>query len=55
MHVVDVTLISNLAGDVRSPTSCLFKGKGASVVTFGAICSSNNFYLDYLINSVGRW
>ena len=32
------------------------KGKVASVVTFGAICSANNSHLDYLIrpNSVAR-
>ena len=32
----------------------LNKGKIASAVTFGAICSVNDSYLDYLINSVAR-
>ena len=31
-----------------------FKGNVASIVTFGAICSANNSYLAYLVNSVAR-
>ena len=31
-----------------------FKGRVASIVIFGAICSANNSYLDYLFNSVAR-
>ena len=30
------------------------KEKVTSIVTFGAICSANNSYLDYLINSAAR-
>ena len=36
-----------------SITSTL-KGKVASILTWGAICSANNSYVEYLVNSVAR-
>ena len=38
----------------KNDNNIVLKGKVASIVTFGAICSTNNSYLDYLINSVVR-